>query len=271
MAAKISVIMPVYNTEAYIWEAIESILQQSFIDFEYIIIDDGSTDKSYDICLGYAKKDSRIRLYKNSENKWISYTRNKLIEYADTWYIAPQDSDDISESDRLEREFNFLEDNIDYGVVSGNNSIINEKWNCIWLRKYSDDIKNTVLKKSPISQWSSMFRKHIFTLLGWYDSTLSVAEDYDLWLRMYSYGYGIKNLDFIMYRVRIRQGQTKSKQLKQTLKNTLLIQERAMKQHGLKWNYSDKIYHFFEKLLLFLPSSWILFLFTKFEYERKTS
>lgn len=266
---KISVIMPVYNTEKFLKEAIESVLWQSFCDFEFIIIDDGSTDNSYQICQRYASDDSRIRLYRNLENKWISYTRNKLIELCSTNYIASQDSDDISMPDRLESCYNFLNDNPEFGVVSWNNIIIDELWEVLWYRKYSSDIKNIILKKSPISQGSSMFRKNIFLELWWYDATLNFAEDYDLWLRMYSKGYMVWILGIYLYKVRIRQGQTKSESLKMTIRNTIFVQTRAINDYKISPNTSDKIYHILEKCLLLLPNRLILFLFKNIEYSNE--
>lgn len=266
---KISVIMPVYNTEKYVWQAIDSILSQSFEDFEFIIIDDASTDLSYQICQEYAKKNSRIRLYKNEKNLWISKTRNKLIELSTTDFIAPQDSDDISEKNRLEQEYNFLSTHPDYTVVSGNNIIINEYWKKIGRRIYSNNIKNVILKKSPISQWSSMFRKDIFLSLGWYDNSLLTAEDYDLWLKMYARWYRIENLNMDLYFVRLRFEQTKSKRLKQTLKDTIFVQKRAIKDYKISPNISDIFYHFAEKILLFFPSTLILFLFKKIQYKNE--
>ncbi|MDQ7023131.1 MAG: glycosyltransferase family A protein [Candidatus Gracilibacteria bacterium] len=120
------------------------------------------TDKSYEICEQYSKKDDRIKLYRNEKNMGISFTRNRLIELSNTNYIASQDSDDISELNRLELEYNFLENNKNYALVSGNNIIIDENSKVIGYRKYSDNIKKIILKKSPVSQPSSMFRKNIF-------------------------------------------------------------------------------------------------------------
>lgn len=266
MSPKISVIMPVYNTEKYVWEAIESILSQTFTDFEFIIIDDCSIDDSYEICKKYSKKDDRIKLYRNEKNMWISFTRNKLINLSNTNYIASQDSDDISEVNRLELEYNFLEKNNNYWVVSWNNIIIDEENNILWYRKYSNDIKNIILKKSPISQPSSMFRKNIFLELKWYDKKLNYWEDYDLWLRIYLSWYKIKNLDSDLIRYRIRKWQTKSNKLNETLKNTLLIQKNAI-SNWFKPSFSDIVYINLEKILLFLPNSFILFLFKKLEYK----
>ena len=263
----ISVIMPVYNTEKYVWSAIESILNQSFKDFEFIIIDDCSTDNSYNVCKKYADIDNRIRLYKNDENMWISFTRNKLISLSNWFYIASQDSDDISLKNRLKLSFEFLDNNNDFAVVSWNNIIINENWKRIWKRIYSDNIWEIILKKSPISQPSSMFRKDLFLEVWWYDKKLNYGEDYDLWCKFYAKWYKIKKLWDFLIKLRIRKWQTKSERLKQTIKNTIFIQKRAVKKYWIKSNFSDKIYLFLEYVLLLFPTSFILYLFKRIEYK----
>jgi len=268
MNPKISVIMPVYNTKTFLEDSINSILNQTFWEFEFIIIDDCSNDWSYDILKIFEKKDNRIKLFRNKENKWIWYTRNKLIELSKTNYIASQDSDDISELNRFELEYNFLNNNKEFSVVSWNNIIINEKNDIIWYRKYSNNIRKVILKKSPISQWSSIFKKDIFLKVWWYDDKLNHAEDYDLWLRMYFEWYKIKNSNKFLYKVRIREWQSKSNKLKQTIKNTIFVQKRSIKKYWIKLSFWDKIYHLLEKVLLFLPSNLVLFLFKKLEYKK---
>ena len=265
---KISVIMPVYNTEKYIWEAIESILNQSFRDFEFIIIDDYSTDQSYNICKEYAEKDKRIRLYRNNENKWISYSRKELINLTKTNYIASQDSDDISEKDRLQLEYEFLVKNKNFWVVSGNNIIIDECNNVIGLRKYWNNISDIILKKNPISQPSSMFRRDVFLKVWGYDKALNYGEDYDLWLKMYTQWYKIKNLDENLVKYRIRKWQTKDIYIRETIKNTIFIQKRALKQYWIESNISDKIYFYLEHILLYLPQKIVSFLFKKVAYKK---
>ena len=263
--ALVSVIMPVYNTKDFVWEAIESILNQTFKEFEFIIVDDWSTDGSYEICEEYAKKDKRIRLYKNDKNSWISYTRNRLLSLAETDYIATQDSDDVSCNDRLKLEYEFLSKHNDYWVVAWDNEIIDEEWKKIWLRKYSDNISSIILKKSPVSNPTTMFRKSFFDEVWWYEKNLNYWEDYDVWLRFYLKWYKIKNLDKVLLKYRVRKWQTKSDKLKQTLKNTIKLQEKYIKK-WIKPSISDRIYIFLEKCLLMLPSNIILWLFKILNY-----
>lgn len=268
-APLVSVVMPVYNTEKYVGEAIQSILDQTFTNFEFIIIDDGSTDRSWEIIQEYARKDERIRAHQNNWNQGISYTRNRLIDLTQTNYVASMDSDDISLPNRLQLCHGFLQLNLEYWVISGNNIIINEKWEKIWYRKYSDDIPNIILKKSPISQPSSMFRKDIFIKVWGYDNKIkSWLEDYDLWLRMYAKWYKIKNLSNTLLQYRIRDWQAKSK-IKLVLRETTKIQKKWIKKYKIKPSITDMLYHIGEYVLLLFPSKTIMFLFSLIEYKWK--
>ncbi len=106
---KISVVMPVYNAERFLREAIDSVLDQSFENFELIVIDDCSTDSSYDILCEYQRIDNRVRVYKNEENKGVSYTRNFGISKAESDYVAFLDSDDMWRNDKLSQQISILE------------------------------------------------------------------------------------------------------------------------------------------------------------------
>ncbi|MDD2913253.1 MAG: glycosyltransferase family 2 protein, partial [Candidatus Pacebacteria bacterium] len=110
---KISIIMPVYNVETFLSEAIESVLNQTFYDFEFVIINDGSTDNSLEIIKNYEKKDSRIVLLDNKENLGITKSLNIGLNKARGEYIARMDGDDISEKERIEIQYDFLKKNRD--------------------------------------------------------------------------------------------------------------------------------------------------------------
>jgi glycosyltransferase involved in cell wall biosynthesis len=115
----VSVLMPVFNRQTIVGEAIESILRQTFQDWELIILNDASTDQTLDVCRSYASADPRIRIDSNKQNLGVSRTRMKLNSLASGKYIAIQDSDDISVPERLAREVQVLESNSNVGVVSG--------------------------------------------------------------------------------------------------------------------------------------------------------
>lgn len=132
---KISVVMPVYNREQYLKESIESILNQTFTDFEFIIVDDQSTDSSWQIIQEYAKKDSRIIAIKNNGKKGCYSARNCGHRLAKGKYIAVMDSDDISLPERLRIQFDFMEHHPDIGVCGSWAKAFGEKNNIIkpWL------------------------------------------------------------------------------------------------------------------------------------------
>jgi glycosyltransferase involved in cell wall biosynthesis len=124
---KVSVLMPNYNCEKYIAEAIESILDQSFTDFEFIIIDDCSTDGSWKIIQEYAEKDARINAMKNEENLKICKTLNRGIEIAKGEYIARMDSDDIAKPEWLEKVFQEIVSDSNIGICGANFDVIDSK------------------------------------------------------------------------------------------------------------------------------------------------
>ena len=260
----VSVIMPVYNTKDFVWEAIESILNQTFKEFEFIIVDDWSTDGSYEICEEYAKKDRRIRLYKNEKNSWVAYTKNRLIELSTTDYLASQDSDDISTQNRLKLQYKFLEEHKEYALVWWDNIIIDEEWKVIWHRSYSDDIRNVILKKSPVSHPTTMMRKSDFLSVWWY-SKVKYVEDYDLWIKFYTQWYKIKNINKDLLKYRIRKWAQKW-HVKETIRWTLNCQKKAYKK--IKPSFSDRVYHCCLWLLTLLPKKWIMKLFTVLEYKK---
>ena len=111
---KVSVLMPAYNSEKYIAEAIESILNQTFSDFEFIIINDGSTDKTAEIVNGYARADKRIKFINNKKNQGLIAVLNQGLDLCRGEYIARMDSDDIAINDRLEKlDYLFIRSNHD--------------------------------------------------------------------------------------------------------------------------------------------------------------
>lgn len=106
---KVSVIMPVYNAERFLRQAIDSVLMQSYADFELILVDDCSKDGSYDILCEYENKDKRVRVFKNKKNQGVSFTRNFAVSKANGEYIALIDSDDMWASDKLSKQFELIE------------------------------------------------------------------------------------------------------------------------------------------------------------------
>lgn len=227
----VTVIMPVHNTkDTYLKEAIESILNQTFADFEFIIINDGSTNNAEDIILSY--KDERIK-YIKQENEGIAKTRNLGMELSNCKYIAFADSDDISLPDRLYKQVNFLETHPRISLVSGwfetfpNGQIYKNKQN----PKCFDFLKNC-----QIAQGASMFRKQDFEKynLKYDESFNNHAEDYDLWSRVIRV-LNVANLQEVLIKYRMHEkNATKSNKL--LIENDLIV-----KQNILNFLTEDKV------------------------------
>lgn len=199
---KVTVLMPVYNGEKYLREAIESILNQTFTDFEFLIINDGSTDNSVEIIESY--DDPRIRLVHNESNLKLVATLNKGLELSRGEYIARMDCDDISLSKRLERQAGFMDRNPAVGISSAWIKLFGAGYSEIW-RYPADDasIKARLIFESVIMHPAVIIRKEVLTKHSlYYNSNASHAEDYDLWVRCVKYTR-FANIDDVLLKYRM--------------------------------------------------------------------
>jgi len=195
--------MAAYNAETYISESIKSILEQTFGDFELLIVNDGSTDKTVDIILGF--KDPRIRLIHNAKNEGLVYTRNVALKEARGIYIAVLDSDDIAISDRLEHQYNFLLHNPNFALCGGHGVVINklgELVNDNRLKVPTDPeiIKMTLLFLNTFVNSTVMYKTSVLKELNGY-RPFAPAEDYELFIRI-SDLYPVANLDRVLVQYR---------------------------------------------------------------------
>ena len=207
----ISVLIPVYNVEDFVKEAIQSILSQTYKNIEIIVVDDCSTDNTYKIVHDLSRLDQRIKLYRNPINSKIVKTLNFALTKAKGEFVARMDGDDISAPERLEKQLKFLLDNPNFDLVGCHLTTINEEGEIIGSQKMpisQNVIKKTIKLVSPVSHiW--LARKKVYDLLNGYRD-IPGAEDYDFLLRMYSEGLLFTNLNSFEYFVRIRNGNTMS-------------------------------------------------------------
>jgi glycosyltransferase involved in cell wall biosynthesis len=185
---KITVIMPVFNGEHYLTEAIDSILAQTFSDLEFLIVDDGSTDATPDILAQYVADDRRVRVLRNEANCGIVDSLNRGLDEARASLIARMDADDISLPERLERQYLFLNQHPDVGLLG--------TWAQIWRegqktsRRHSPSLTDIRLRfellfNNPFVHSSIMMRKKVAVAVGGYRfEQPPYPEDYDLWSRM---------------------------------------------------------------------------------------
>ena len=209
----VSVIMSVYNGEKYLDEAIQSVLDQTYKNFEFIIINDGSLDRSLEIIKKYEEKDTRIVII-TRKNKGLIASLNEGIEKAKGKYIARMDADDICLIDRFEEQISFMhKNNLDLcgSWVLPFNS---DKDMTVW--KYPETHNDTTFRlffMSSFAHPSVMMKKSIFQTLKYENE---VAEDYSLWCDIVTKGYKVGNIQKVLLRYRMHENQitqTKSKEL----------------------------------------------------------
>lgn len=250
---KISVLMPAYNVEFYVIEAIESILNQTFSDFELIIIDDCSTDKTWEILQAYPSKDKRITLYKNEKNLGISKTRNKLIGLAKAKYVVWQDADDISLPYRLEHQYAFMESHPDVGISAGYLEFFDEKGTKSIRKYFPDDarLRSKIFRYSPVPQPAAIIRKIVFEDTGYFPVASPVAEDLAMTFQIGT-KYKFGNLEEVLIRYRQNHAGVTFTKLHTMELYTIFLRYYYAHNSAYNATLGDKIYNFIQYLTIFL-------------------
>ncbi|MDZ7339511.1 MAG: glycosyltransferase [candidate division KSB1 bacterium] len=227
---KVSIIMPAYNAERYVSEAIESILGQTFGDFELIVIDDGSTDNTRQVISQY--HDPRIVFCANEVNLGLTESLNRGLRRAKGEYIARQDADDVSKRDRLERQVQFLDANPDIALVGSSWFTIDPAGRGLSVRQVPQDPKSiaeNLLVSLVITHATVMFRKESVLVVGGYRKEAGSAEDLDLWLRL-AERFKIANLHEPLYSVRVHKDSVVSSGLQNHLESIYRVRQMALER-----------------------------------------
>lgn len=220
---KVNIILPTYNGGEYIKRAIESVLTQSFSDWELIVIDDGSTDNTREILESYIKNEKIIYIYQ--KNKGPATAREEGILKSKGLYIAFIDDDDEwIDKNKLKKQVEFLDKNPEYGLVGTRGIIVDEDRNRIMNYNVPEtdiSIRESILLKNPFIQSSVMVRKDILNKAGLFFAKEFInAEDYNLWLRIGLLGK-LFNLVEPMTMYMFREGNTSSNNKKSILKSNI--------------------------------------------------
>jgi glycosyltransferase involved in cell wall biosynthesis len=182
----ISVVMPVHNARPFLGESIRSILEQTFSDFEFVILDDASTDGSVELLREWSLRDKRIHLHEGKKRLGLSGSSNAVVSKARASIVARMDADDIAHPDRLRRQWNIIDSRPDVAVIgalcngidaSGREVRPRDRWRLVRRSVYI-----------PFPHGSAMFRREVFDQVGGYDESANGGEDQDLFLRMASRG-----------------------------------------------------------------------------------
>lgn len=222
---RVSVILPAYNAERFIGEAINSILNQTYRDFELIIISDGSTDLTPSIIKQYSKQDKRIRFFNNRRNRGLVYVLNMGLRKARGEYIARMDADDISMPTRFEKQVAYLDANPDIGIlgtlIEGFGLV-----KALGIQKpvveLADFVDNNYVAHPTVMMRRSIVRKYKFR----YDPEYKHVEDYELWMRMIKVTK-IHNIMEVLLRYRVSGSNVSTINQLEQKKRILQLQEKA--------------------------------------------
>lgn len=239
---RVAVVMPVFNGEKHLASTIEAILNQSLTDFEFVIVNDGSTDGSREILAQYALRDRRISII-DQDNAGISNATNTAISQSAAPYVAPMDQDDISLPRRLELECAALEENDHLVCIGGWTELIDEKGRfltTIQVPADNDAIQKLALAgHTPINHPGCMIRRSTLLEAGGYDPEFDLAQDLDLFLRLGEVGK-LENLAQPVLQYRMHQTGASEKNLNLQRTRAQQACEKAWHRRGLQgefeWN-----------------------------------
>ncbi|NQT46452.1 MAG: glycosyltransferase [Candidatus Omnitrophica bacterium] len=248
---KISVVMAAYNEEKYLRKAIESILNQTFSDFEFIIINDGSTDTTSKIIKEYISRDSRIKT-KDTGNSGLTRAKNIALEMAKGDLIAMMDADDISLPDRLEKQRRFLEYNQDVGLLGSGYYRIDEQGNILYEHNPvtgSKEIHKNLIKRNIFCHSTIVVRRGVFDKVGFYNENWRTSQDYEFYFRV-TKDFKLANLKIPLVCWRLSKTSISFTRQKDQLKDALRAQLNAMR---------ERQYPFYSYLFLIRPALKLMF------------
>lgn len=239
MTPIISVTMPVYNGAPYLAESIESILNQTYQDFELIICDDGSTDNSLEIIQTFSAKDSRIVVI-TRENRGIVYTRNEMLAHSRGKYIAVIDHDDIALPERFALQVKFLEKHPEIVCVGGNTYLIDDKGRylttLIHLKSNEEIQRSALAGHGSITHSCAMIRAEVIKEIGGYDARNPLAQDLDLWLRLGEHGK-LANISEPIVKFRLHAESASERNGLKQREYARLACERAWQRRGIEGKF----------------------------------
>lgn len=261
--------MPVFNARDFLKESIESVLNQSFCDYEFIIVDDCSTDGSDSLIKKYALLDKRIKFFQNSENLGIAANRNKCFKLSTGNYVAWQDADDISLPKRMQHQIDFLENNKSVGIVGGVIQLFNSS-GILGIRKYPNDdagIRRYIYRYSTIAQPAMMLRRDALLQAGSYNLKFPPAEDLDMTFRV-GQNWRLANLNEVIVRYRVNKQSATLRGMRKMEVNSSIIRRKYFKTKGFKATYGDRIFCFMHLISIYtVPSRLKYFAFNLFRND----
>ena len=269
----VSVIMPVYNAGKFLVEAIESIRNQTYQNWELIAVNDCSTDDSWEILKRYAKKDKRIKVFKNKTKGYLAGSLNFALQKAKGKYFARMDADDISLPWRLEKQVEMLENNHNLVAVGGQEMIIDEEGNIIGEKFFPQDPKECyrkIFNYMVIQPPALMTRASVMKRLR-YDTGIAKNDDIDMHFQLLQYG-DFSNVDEFVLQYRKRGNSVTFSNVKGIFFMAAKVRLRAIWRYGYRPYWANLFVFLAEAVLvLLLPTKAVIWLFEFFRVRRKVT
>ncbi len=265
----VSVVMPAYNSDMYISAAIESIINQTYHNWELIVVNDCSADQTSNIAERFARQNSKIRIAYNKKNLGVACTMNHGIDLAQGKYVARLDADDWSYPDRLEKQVDFLEKHKDIVLLGGSMNICDGSLNKVDERRYAtadEEIRKRILYFNQFCSSAIMVRRSTAIAVGGYEN-YRCASDYDFVLKVGLKGT-IANLNDTLVKYRIHKSSITRTNRKMQAQITLEIQKKFAKNYpiSLRW----RLFHLTSKTVVFLlPMPLLLFTSGKLQAKKQ--
>lgn len=261
----VSVIMPAWNNENYVEGAVNSLLAQTYKNWELIVVDDCSTDDTGKVIDRLAKKDKRIKAFHNKQNIKQTRTRNFAISKAKGKYVTLLDSDDERYPTSLQKQVEFLETHPDYVAVGTACELCDEQMNRLNDRRYpldNEKIRRTFFRYSPFCLASVMEQAKCLENPA-YDADIEPTEDIDLAMRLGARGK-LANLPDVLYRVRTHKQSVTQRGARVMEKKTFYVRRKAVREYGYKMSFADRIYNFVQFISMYMmPPRFRFWLFNK--------
>lgn len=251
---KVSVVIPVFNASDTLPSSVESILKQSYTDFELILIDDGSSDDSWALITEYSRIDPRVIALQNEVNLGISRTRNKGLSFARGEFLMWQDADDISLPDRMEKQCEYLDHHPREGMVGGSLEVFSNQ-TVRGIRRYPTEdveIRKMIFRFSPIAQPAAMIRMSALKAVGDYNIHLKAAEDLEMTFRIGEL-FELANIPDVVLRYRLSSTSATYKHLRAMEKATISMRLKYARSERYSANLLDISFN-----LLHFISIWLI-------------
>ncbi len=257
----ISIVMPVYNAELYLVESLKSIINQTYSNWELIVVDDCSTDKSFQILNKFAQKDNRIKVFKNKKRLGVAGTANFALKKANSKLIARMDADDIMHPQRLEKQRLFLLENKDVGLVGTQCVLINKSGKKIGYKYFptsNQDIYRMIFHSIPIQQPTAMFNLNVLNKnILLYDQNKTTAEEVEVLFRILT-SVKTANLPDVLLSYRLHGENTSLKNPKKTFYSTFLTRFKAITEYGYVPSFTGFVLNLMQLVFIsVLPGKYI--------------